>query len=42
MLNAGYSVAGIATAATEGGRCYSYEEEPVSPDKEIQKEGSVH
>ena len=39
MFNAGYSVAAIATAASEGGRRYSYKEEPVSPD-EI--EGSVH
>ena len=42
MFNARYSVAAIATAANEEGRCYSYEEEPVSPDKEIQREGSVH
>ena len=42
MFNAGYSVAAIATAATKGGRRYSYEEEPVLPDKEIQREGSVH
>ena len=42
MFNAGHSVAAIATAATKGGRRYSYEEEPVSPDKEIQREGSVH
>ena len=42
MFNTGYSVAAIATAATEGGTRYSYEEEPVSPDKEIQREGSVH
>ena len=43
MFNAaGYSVAAIVTAATKGGRRYSYEEEPVSPDKEIQREGSVH
>lgn len=27
------------TAATKGGRDYSYEEEPVSSDKEIQREG---
>ena len=26
------------TVATEGGRCYSYEAEPVSSDKEIQRE----
>jgi len=42
MFNAGYSVAAIAAAATEGGRRYSHEEEPVSPDKEIKREGSVH
>ena len=42
MFNAGYSVAAIAAAATEGGRRYSYEEEPVSSDKEIKREGSVH
>ena len=42
MFNAGYFMAAIATAATKGGRRYSYEEEPVSPDKEIQGEGSLH
>ena len=36
MFNAGYSVAAIQQ------QLRSYEEEPVSPDKEIQTEGSIH
>jgi len=30
------------TAVTKGGRCYSWEEEPVLSDEEIQRERIVH